>query len=310
MNFFTVTHLKPVTYKGYNSAINKWLILFPAHQSTLTFIYTHPNFSITVLRKYLVEQNKDTAVTIYAYLKAIIAAKESNSHLFTSISKDDMQKYHTRWNDLRDIFYKHAFNYRLEQKPSPLQSQQSGVTLVLSDLIEKRDSLPDGSIQKLLLGFYTHIPPVRTDYFATELLSFEEQPTFPNYIQYNEERSYLVITDFKTSQFYKQITNELPLELHTQLLLSLKAHPRKYLFVNKFGNPFTRNGFCQWAKQQLISIFKKGLTLTMIRHIYISNIDFNQSAAVLTRIGEKMGHNITQQMLYKWKDQNNLSEDE
>ena len=41
----------------------------------------------------------------------------------------------------------------------------------------------------------------------------------------------------------------------------------------------------------------------MFRHIYISNLDQNTSAEHLIDISKKMGHSITQQMLYKWKEE-------
>jgi hypothetical protein len=40
----------------------------------------------------------------------------------------------------------------------------------------------------------------------------------------------------------------------------------------------------------------------MLRHIYISSLDLNSSPAYLQEISRQMGHAITQQMLYKWKD--------
>jgi hypothetical protein len=57
-------------------------------------------------------------------------------------------------------------------------------------------------------------------------------------------------------------------------------------------------------------IFHKSLTLTMIRHLYISAIDFNNSTpAQLETIGKSMGHRVEQQFLYKWKIQTPESDD-
>ena len=40
----------------------------------------------------------------------------------------------------------------------------------------------------------------------------------------------------------------------------------------------------------------------MLRHIYISAIDFNKSTpAQLEAIGKSMGHRVEQQFLYKWR---------
>jgi hypothetical protein len=252
-----------------------------------------------------VTTQSDTAVTLNSYIKAIMAAQVANPTLFQYIPSSKMESCDARWRELRQSTYAEAFAYRLQAQPSPLQSLHSGVHLTFPDLVHTRESLPDGSVHKLLLGFYTHLPPVRADYFATQIVPFGEIPTSPNYIYHDATKSHLVITDFKTSRIYKEITHDLPLPLHSQLVLSLALQPRTFLFVNKFHEPFNRYTFSHWANQQLETIFKKGLTLTMLRHMFISTIDFNNSTPEqLQIIGNQMGHHISQQLLYKWKLQN------
>jgi hypothetical protein len=247
-------------------------------------------------------------MTMNCYVKAIMSATEHNLELFQHIPKEEMQKSDKRWKELRQITYNQAFAYRMEQEPSKGQSEKSGVSLSLNDLIEKRNTLKEGSMDHLLIGFYTYLPPVRADYYATQIVKQGEQPTEPNYIEWCTDHSRVVITDFKTARLYKEITNDLPNELHRILTISLTNQPRNYLFVNKEGNPFTRNGFSIWASNRLLSIFQKGLTLTMLRHIYISSLDFNLPPSTLKQIGDKMGHHLSQQLLYKWKTDSTASE--
>jgi hypothetical protein len=246
-------------------------------------------------------------MTMNCYVKAIMSATEHNLDLFQHIPKEEMQKSDKRWKELRQITYNHAFAYRMEQEPSKGQAEKSGVSLTLNDLIQKRDSLKEGSMDQLLVGFYTYLPPVRADYYATQIVKQGEQPTEPNYIEWHHDHSRVVITDFKTSRLYKEIKNDLPNELHRSLTISLTNQPRNYLFVNKEGNPFTRNGFSIWSSNRLLSIFQKGLTLTMLRHIYISSLDFNLPPSALKQIGDKMGHHLSQQLLYKWKTDSTVS---
>jgi len=308
MNFFTTTHLKPATYNTYNTRLNKWISLFKEEQASLVFVYTHPNYATVTIRNHLKTTGHDSPMTMNCYVKAIMSATEHNLELFQHISKEQMQKSDKRWKELRQITYNQAFAYRMEQEPSKGQSEKSGVSLTLKDLIHKRDSIKEGSMDQLLLGFYTYLPPVRADYYATQIVKQGEQPTEPNYIEWCTDRSRVVITDFKTARLYKEITNDLPNELHRILTISLTNQPRTYLFVNKEGNPFTRNGFSIWASNRLLSIFQKGLTLTMLRHIYISSLDFNLPPSALKQIGDKMGHHLSQQLLYKWKTDSTVSE--
>jgi hypothetical protein len=301
MNFFPDTHLKPSTYKTYNAHVLRWLAQFPSDQANIPFVYTHPNYAVIMLRKHLDVTQQNNARTVNSFIKALMAAVDANRHLISHFDDALLKKSDTRWKELRQITYNYAYAYRLEQQPSPLQQHMTGSKLVLDDLITLRDALPDGSIHKLLIGLYTHIPPVRADYYATQILPFGVTPTEPNYIFHSPEKSRLVLTDFKTNKFYKEISHDLPAELHRQLVLSLAASPRTYLFVNKNGEPFTRNGFTKWATEQLYQISKKGLTITMLRHIYISSLDLNSPPVRLLEIGKKMGHQLSQQMLYKWK---------
>jgi hypothetical protein len=61
---------------------------------------------------------------------------------------------------------------------------------------------------------------------------------------------------------------------------------------------------------KLFRVFKKQFTLTMFRHIYISDIDPNTSPEILYDISRKMGHSLTQQILYRWKKQPHTDADD
>ncbi len=302
MNFFPNTHLAHSTASSYNSKIAKWLSVMPEHKNTLRFVYAHPNFSVVQLRQFLVLNNTDTAQTLNSYIKAVLSAAEHNTSEFNDVFDEKYDKYTKRWKELRQKTYEYANAYRLEQRPSPTQAQKSGSELKFSDIEKVRNELPSGSIDKLLLSFYTYIPPVRSDFFATELIKVGEKASYLNYIEYNDRFAYMVINDFKTSDIYDPIEYQLPSELHNELIVSLKEMPRKFLFVNKFGNCFTRKTFSDWASKRLSALFQKQFTLTMFRHIYISGLDPHTSAEELLDISKKMGHSITQQFLYRWRE--------
>jgi hypothetical protein len=310
MDFFRNTHLAPATATAYNNKVNKWISLMTPHNDTLLYIFFRPNFSVVTLREFLSKNNKDTATTLNSYIKAILSAAEHNPEIFDCVDKQEYTKSENRWKELRQKTYEYANQYRLEQKPSPSQALKSGSSLIFSDIVKVRDELEDGSIDKLLLSFYTYIPPVRADFFATQILNFGEVPSYPNYILYNSDKSYLTLTDFKTAPIYKSIEYNLPSELHRQLQLSLTNNPRTFLFPNKDGKCFNRKTFSEWATKRLTSLFKKEFTLTMFRHIYISTLDLNTPVEQLLEISRKMGHSITQQMLYKWKEQNEVVEED
>jgi len=93
----------------------------------------------------------------------------------------------------------------------------------------------------------------------------------------------------------------LPPELNADLVESLRLKPRKYLFVNQTGHPFTRNAFINWSRRLLSRLFAVDLTLTIIRHLFINTLDFqNTKLTDLQQISDKMGHDLFTQRTYKW----------
>jgi hypothetical protein len=302
MNFFANTHLNPKTYKPYNSKLNKWISLMPSDKNNIGSIFANPNFSVVILRKHLAENNVDTFVNLHSYLKAILSCVEHNTDIFNDLPSEKYNKCHDRWREMMSYAFQQSTQYRLEQKPSPTQALKGGSTLKFSEVEKIRDELDDNSIEKLLIAFYTYVPPVRADHYATEILKFGETPSQPNHIFFSNSKAYLKITDFKTAPVYKSIEYELPSDLYRLLSISLQSHPRKYLFVTEHNKPFTRDSFSKWASRKLLTVFKKEFTLTMFRHIYISNIDIQSSPEILFEISRRMAHSITQQMLYRWRD--------
>ena len=155
MNFFKTTHLKQKTASAYNSKLNKWISVMPENKNTMVYIFLHPYFSIVQLRNFLKQHNIDTSQTIHSYIKSILSAADHNMNNFKDIDEEYFLRNMTKWKDLRQTYHEYANAYRLEQRPSPTQSVKGGSSLKFTDLIQTRDALPDGSIDKLLLSFYT-----------------------------------------------------------------------------------------------------------------------------------------------------------
>jgi hypothetical protein len=185
---------------------------------------------------------------------------------------------------------------------SPLVSPP-GITW--QDIINARNQLPRGSIDRLLFFMYTAIPPVRADYYATELVLHPAAPTADNYILIKSLKDMtLVIRNFKTARLYDDITTILPHVVCQEIVESLSANPRKWLFVAESGEPFDRKRFSEWTSRIFSRHVKNGyLTINIIRHLFISsNVDFNKPSKELEVIGRAMGHNISMQKGYQWID--------
>ncbi len=298
MDFFKDTTLKDSSIKLLNAKLNEWLSFFPKNQQNILNILMFPESSNKILLDNVTNKSNTNLHNFYTSINAFI----NHSHDFTSnIPRKQLAELKTQWCDIRSENQKPIVQRRLEQLPTENQLQKGGTYLKYDDLIKKRDSLPFGSVDRLLLGFYTYLPPVRADYGSVEIITFKQKPSQPNYIRrISPTHSILTLTDFKTKDRYKKITNVLPQELNNELIKSLETTPRKYLFVNQTGQPFTRNAFTVWSKRILTRLFETEMTINIIRHLFIMTLNMDMKLEQLKEISDKMGHDITTQRNYKW----------
>ena len=298
MNFFQDTTLQPSSIKILNLKLNEWISFFPKSQQSILNILMFPENANKILLESVTNKSNTNLHNFYTAINAVI----NHSYEFTSqLSHKQLAELKKEWCKIRSDNQKPIVQRRLELLPTENQLQKGGTYLKYDDILKKRDSLPSGSIEKLLISFYTYIPPVRADYYATEIITLKQKPTQPNYIRrISPTHSVMTLTDFKTKNRYTEITNVLPQELNDELVKSLEKSPRKYIFTNQTGQPFTRNAFTVWSKRILSRVFETEMTLIIIRHLFISSLDFSMKPLELKKISDKMGHDLSTQRNYKW----------
>lgn len=186
-----------------------------------------------------------------------------------------------------------------------LTTRQAPGWVPFDEIIRMRDTLPVGSRARLLLCMYTLIPSLRNDFVNLKIYS----STPPEGVKGNyiilpvEGTASMTITEFKTSKTFGEIKQDLPAALVTEIRESLRRRPRDMLFVSpRTGLPYTaENSFSNWANAILKRTFGKPLTLTVIRHSYISSLDFNNmTPRERTNIAAKMGHSLAAQTQYRF----------
>jgi len=310
MNYFDGNdQLAPSSIILYNSRLTKWISLMPKEKQDLLHILLYPHESIT----YLAQLDKTNHANLHTYYTAIKAYLYHTKYISILINKNTLQTLHEAWSKILNDNHAHILHRRFQHKPTALQEKKGGTKLTYQDIVTKRDELETGSISKLLLAFYTYLPPVRADYGAVEIVHKEEEATSPNYIRIIDEgHAVCILTEFKTAKRYKKIENQLPDTLLQELQASLLKQPRTHLFVNQNNKPFTRNAFTVWTKRILSKLFDTQLTLVIVRHLFLSTLDYNKlTTEELVELGNKMGHSIHTQRDYVWKkdSEDNESED-
>ena len=271
----------------------------------LHYIIKHPEVFMEKLEEYVnktngrLNKNKLSMHAKDGYVSAIGA-------LFRH-SPGMIQKHtelYQKWMDIHKEV-RAPINTKYHSNKPTIRQEEAYITF--EDLIKKRDSLKDGSIQKLLLSIYTMIPPVRSDYDKLIIYNNESQITdkFDNYLILNNQPK-IILRKYKTSKIHKENEIKLPTNLVKQIKISLKENPRKFLFVSTRNNEMFNkpNSFNRWANRLLKDLLKKkNISLTTLRHIYITRRDLKleeKSGLERNKIAKVMGHSVSTQQNYLW----------
>lgn len=160
-----------------------------------------------------------------------------------------------------------------------------------------------GSDTHLLLAMYTCIEPARADYGNIKVF-VEDTPDSPsgNYmVLRSKKESYLVLNEYKTKKALGEFNRPLPHTLVKIIVHNMTANPRTHLFVKCDGQPYDKkNSFDRYANRILYDIFKKHFTISLLRHSFISGLDFNGTTpGQLLGHAKNMMHSAGQQQLYR-----------
>jgi hypothetical protein len=144
----------------------------------------------------------------------------------------------------------------------------------------------------LLLAMYILIPPIRCNYGCVYFEFNDNKYLIEKKINHIfKNKIYLFNLKVKTDNHIV----ELPIRLIHIINKSLLQYPRNTLFDLK-----TNRQFSIYANNILKDIFKNNITLTLLRHIYINNLDMNKlTVNEKIEIAKKMNHSTGMQDKYR-----------
>jgi hypothetical protein len=161
-------------------------------------------------------------------------------------------------------------------------------SVTFEEVVRVRDSLSVG-YDKLLLAMYTMIPPLRSD-FACVSLSKDDRV---GETHINMSTGIMTIPNYKTSGKYGTLAVQLPDEL---LAIIYETTDGLWLF-----GPKTDGAYNKWANRALHRLFGADVSLTTLRHLFISTLDItNMTESEREEIARSMGHSVMQQSRYRW----------
>ena len=193
----------------------------------------------------------------------------------------------------------------------PSARQQRGY-VDFREVIKVRTALAKGSRKRLLLAFYTMIPPLRCDLNRVALLQCPASAATisPDEVDaVRKKPAILVLREFKTANSAGIWRRTLPMNLTQELWTSLQAEPaRRWLFTTKSGMPYTAKHFSKWCCSVLQNLFGRPLTLTLLRHSYLNSMDWNKlTIAARENLAADMCHSTETQDTYRWISGNRIS---
>lgn len=215
---------------------------------------------------------------------------------------DEWKDIHSRLSDAEEVRYK---------KNKPKQSQADNY--LSFEEIEKKyaelkarnpHSSKKSSQEFVLLSVCLYLRPKRADLGNVAIIKpYVKLSPSKNYLILDGTlSSVLVLHDFKTAKKYERIIEAVPQELYEEIKLSLEKHPRRWLFSDRTGGPYTKNGYSQFVLRSFSSMFDKRVGVTMLRHIYVSErLDFNKmTQEELDSEAHLMGQSPDLQRKYRW----------
>lgn len=260
-------------------------------QDTKTDLYT----ILTNPKKYLdwIKNHSSSLQTQKSYISAILAVFKHTP----DIKKTEQKHYYDWYQGFKEIHHQIDQKYKMNQ---PTDKQQQAY-VPYADIIRKRDELAKGSRERLLLAMYTYLPPLRSDF--NQIYLYDKKPAsyeHPNYIRLFESSPKLILNEYKTVVKNDSFEKELPPELVSEIKDSLEKEPREWLFMDRNNKPYKENSYNRWVNRTLQKLFKKALTISLIRHSYINSLDFNKMTIIeKEKIAKDMAHTVNTQDRYR-----------
>lgn len=148
---------------------------------------------------------------------------------------------------------------------------------------------------KILIGLYTFLPPVRLDYCNLRLYTEKPETDAGNYIVCNKTECYVRLNDHKTSKKYGALENKIPKVLARRIRLFMKSNPEVtvlYEFSEKVLHKRIERLFRKYTE--------KRIGVCVLRHSYISwFLDRAPSLKKCEALAKQMGHSTMLQQYYR-----------
>lgn len=282
----------------YLKRLARWATLFPNRRNPVLHILAHPQEANQALHEADDDSSK-SHYSVHMYLSAVAALLR---HVPCVLAGVVTAQNRMAWKELQSENWQPIAAQLDSNQPTERQAKS---VVPYEQIVAMRDQQPRGSDESVLLGLFTHIPPARGgDYHALRIVQKDDECTQGNCLVLPAQgAARILLRKFKTAKRHGMIQHVLPVAFAAEIRDSLKQRPRQHLFEPHVDDAdvYTRSAFSKWANRRLKHLFGKALTLTLIRHAYISNtIDWNKPLSELNDIARSLGHTVMTSKRYQF----------
>jgi hypothetical protein len=273
-----------------------------APKHTLHYWITHPDEFEQSLREFSKIPNETTGKILSNQTLLGLITVMISLLVHTPTIQEEYPELLGKWKQMKRRVGENTEDHYDSNKPN---EKQKKAFMSYNDIVHRRDELPHNDA-RLLISMYIDIPPVRSDLANVKIFFNEDDAVNAsgNYIIMGDSPK-LILNNFKTAKNYGKIESPIPKGLYGEIVASLKAKPRDYLFVDRNGAPYSNAASWNvWANRILKKVINDNFNMTMFRHIYLSRDDLDLSSKTRKerkKIASKMGHSLEQQDKYTWK---------
>lgn len=211
--------------------------------------------------------------------------------MFHKQMMDDAQAYNTREKENKMTETQKANWMHWVDIQATFEKLKEKVAWVMKSETADRENILE--LQKyVLLACYVLIPPRRAKDF-TEMKTKDYDTEKDNYYS----KGTFHFNDYKTAKIYGHQSVKTPKTLETLLNKWIKKNPGVYMFSDYSEKKLTSAS----VSKILNSIFKKNVSVNMLRHSYITDV-VGADIAHLQEVASGMGQSTAQQKLYVKKE--------
>lgn len=311
--YFSILKTNSASEKTYNNYVARLRKLAELAEKPIHDVITNPNESYNIIKEHY--PNVNTRKNMLTPILSIYRKTESLQKDFDKEWKT-WQRFHENMDRIQEVkAKKNKMNDK--QKNNYVSTEDVHLKLLELGKTDPHHTL-HSSLQYLLLCLLNDIKPKRSDLGNVKIYRGKDpNKNNENYIvlKCNEDKtaqnmtdtSYLVLNVYsKTKSVYGRIEEDLSFDTARAIVMSLRRHPRDYLFVDKFKKPYTKNdSYGKFVVNTFNALFGKKTGTSLWRHIYIKEkVDASAAEEELDEIARLMLHSSRLQQRYRFAKEN------